>query len=129
MKIHPTRYCVGVSILVFCVISAAGISCSALHAWHKAVRNTKEQTLKDDLVIIRTAIRTYAIKKGELPQSFRDLAAVGVSPTVPDPITDRPDWQVTIGEDPVLLNGKRGIINVHSASTAISSDGTPYNTW
>jgi hypothetical protein len=78
---------------------------------------------------MREAIRTYATKRGELPQTLKDLEAEGVYSTVPDPITGRADWQVTIGEDPALAKGKRGVINVHSASTAISSKGTPYNTW
>jgi hypothetical protein len=28
-----------------------------------------------------------------------------------------------------LINGKRGVIDVHSASTTISSRGTPYSSW
>ncbi len=122
MKIYSSRFRVGVLIFVVCLVSLSGISCSPF-------RQAEEQTLKDDLRIFREAIRTYAIKRGELPQTLNDLAAEGVYSTVKDPITDRADWQVTIGEDPTLLKGKRGIINVHSASTATSSQGTPYNTW
>ena len=129
MKIYPTKFRVAVFIFALCVVSMAGICCSGFHAWRNAVRQTKEQVLKDDLVRMRAAIRTYAIKTGGLPQTFGDLATVGVITTVPDPMTDRADWQVTIGEDPALIKGKRGVINVHSASTAISSQGTPYNTW
>ena len=121
----PTKFRVAIFKIAICVVGLSGISCSA---W-KVVRETKEQALKDDLVIFRKAIRTFAIKRGELPQTLNDLAAEGAYSTVPDPITDRADWQVTIGEDPALVKGKRGIINVHSASTAMSSAGTPYNTW
>jgi general secretion pathway protein G len=129
MKIYPTKFRVAVFILAVGVVTLAGISCSAFRNWREAVRETNEQTLRTDLVIMREAIRTYAIKRGELPQTLKDLDAEGVYSTVPDPITDRADWQVTIGEDPALVRGKRGVINVHSASTAISSEGTPYNTW
>lgn len=129
MRIHSTKYRVAILILAVCMVSLAGIWGCGFRAWRNAVRETKEQVLKDDLVIFRKAIRTYAIKRGELPQNFNDLVAEGVVTTVPDPITGRADWQVTIGEDPALVKGKRGVINVHSASTAISSEGTPYNTW
>lgn len=121
----PTKFRVAIFKIAICVVALSGICCSA---W-KVVRDTKEQVLKDDLVIFRKAIRTYAIKRGELPQTLNDLAAEGAYSTVPDPITGRADWQVTIGEDPALAKGKRGVINVHSASTAMSSQGTPYNTW
>lgn len=129
MKIRPTKYCVATLILAVCVIPLAVISCSAYRNWRKTIRQTNEQTLRTDLVIMRGAIRNYAIYRGELPQTLKDLDADGVYSTIPDPITERADWKVTIGEDPALLKGKRGIINVHSASTAISSEGTPYNTW
>lgn len=129
MKFYPTKVRVAVFILAVCVVTMAGIYCSGIRAWRKAVRKTDEQVLRRDLVIMREAIRTYAINRGELPQTLNDLDAAHVLVTVPDPITGRLDWQVTIGEDPALVKGKRGIINVHSASTAISSEGTPYNTW
>jgi hypothetical protein len=51
------------------------------------------------------------------------------APTFEDPITGKDDWQVVIGEDPKLVKGKKGIINIHSSSTALSSRGTPYNAW
>jgi len=127
MKNYPTKFRIALFILAVAVITLAGISCSAFR--NRAFRKSNEQTLRTDLVIMREAIRTYAIKRGELPQTLKDLDAEGVFSTVPDPITDRADWQVTIGEDPTLVKGKRGVINVHSASTAISSEGTPYNTW
>lgn len=122
MKVCASRFRVGVFIFVVWVVSLSGICCSPF-------RQIEEQTLKDNLALMRGAIRTYAIKRGELPQTLKDLDAEGVFSTISDPITDRADWQVTIGEDPALVKGKRGVINVHSASTAISSEGTPYNTW
>ena len=129
MKIYPANLRASILILAVCVVPLSGMGCSAVRSWRTVARETKEQTLRTDLVIFREAIRKYAIKRGEMPQSLKDLAAEGAYATVPDPITGRADWQVTIGEDPALLKGKRGIINVHSASTATSSQGTPYNTW
>ena len=128
MKIYHTRFRVAILTLTACVVTL-GTCCSGFRYWQKSVSETKEQTLRTDLKIMREAIRTYAIKRGELPQTLKDLDADGVYSTVPDPITDRADWQVTIGEDPALVKGKRGVINVHSASTEMSSLGTPYNSW
>jgi general secretion pathway protein G len=122
MKFCFSRFRLAVFIFVVCVVSLSGICCSPF-------RRMEEKNLKDNLAIMRQAIRTYAVKRGELPQTLKDLEAEGVYATVPDSITGRADWQVTIGEDPALVKGKRGIINVHSASTAVSSEGTPYNTW
>jgi hypothetical protein len=100
MKVWSSRFRVGVFIFVVCVVSLSGICCSPF-------RQIEEQTLKDNLALMREAIRTYAIKRGELPQTLKDLEVEGVFSTVPDPITTRADWQVTIGEDPALVKGKR----------------------
>ncbi len=128
MKLYATKFRLAVFILAVCLVTMAGICCSAISGWQKAVRDANEETLRSNLVYMREAIRTYAIRRGELPQTLNDLDAGG-SFRLPDPVTGRADWQVTIGEDPALVKGKRGIINVHSASTAISSQGTPYYTW
>jgi hypothetical protein len=130
MAIYPTKPRVAVFVLAVCVITLSGICCSAVRRWRSATREASEATLRSNLATIRDEIRTYAINRRELPQTLNDLDLAGSgSFKLPDPITGRADWQVTIGEDPALVKGKRGVINVHSASTAISSEGTPYNTW
>jgi hypothetical protein len=129
MKIHSGKLLVGIVILIVLAATMAEISCSGIRFWRKTVNDTTEQTLRRDLAMMRETIRNFANTKRELPQTLKDLDAYGVYSTIPDPVTGRADWQVTIGEDPKLLKGKRGIINVHSASTAISSDGSPHNTW
>ena len=124
-----TKFCLVILIFTVCLFTVVGNSCSAARDWRKTVRETNEETLRTDLVMMRKAIRSYTLRRGELPQTLKDLDTEGVYSTVPDPITGRADWQVTIGEDPALAKGKRGVVDVHSASTAISSQGTPYNTW
>ena len=128
MKLYPIKFRLAVFVLAVCVGTLSAICCSAVSGWRKATREASEAALRSNLFTIRDAIRTYAINRQELPQTLNDLDAGG-SFKLPDPVTGRADWQVTIGEDPALVKGKRGIINVHSASTAISSQGTPYNTW
>ena len=127
MRVFVSKVRVGISAVAICCVALGSISCTALGFWRKSVRDANEQTLRTDLKLMRDQIRKYAKTRGDLPQTLKDLDADGVFSTVPDPITGRADWQVTIGEDPILK--KHGIVDVHSASSAISSDGTPYNTW
>ena len=88
-----------------------------------------ETLLQSRLDSFRVELRDYASTRNALPQSLEEFRSSGFAHTFEDPITGKDDWQVVIGEDPKLIKGKRGIINIHSSSTAISSRGTPYNTW
>jgi hypothetical protein len=92
-------------------------------------RHINELVLQDRLDFFRRSLRQYAESRNELPQSLAELRSSGLAHNLEDPITGKDDWQVEIGEDPKLLKGKKGIINIHSSSTAISSRGTPYNSW
>jgi hypothetical protein len=44
-------------------------------------------------------------------------------------MTGKRDWKVTIGEDPKLAKGPKGVVDVHSSSSAKSSGGRPYSDW
>jgi len=92
-------------------------------------RRINELLLRDRLDTFRQSLRKYAESRNELPQSLAEFRNAGFGHTFEDPITGKDDWQVVIGEDPKLIKGKKGIINIHSSSMAISSRGTPYNTW
>jgi len=92
-------------------------------------RRVNETLLQSRLDSFRIELRQYAAMRNELPQSLAEFRSSGFAHKFEDPITGKDDWQVVIGEDPKLIKGKRGIINIHSSSTAISSRGTPYNTW
>ena len=104
-------------------------SCLVISRIRENNRHINELVLQDRLDFFRRSLRQYAESRNELPQSLAELRSSGLAPTLEDPITGKDDWQVVIGEDPKLIKGKRGIINIHSSSTAISSRGTPYNTW
>jgi hypothetical protein len=104
-------------------------SCSVISVWRRANHEAKEKALQNGLDYFRAELKRYVKDKRELPQSLADLRNEGYASPLPDPITGRDDWQAQIGEDPLLIKGKRGVINIHSSSTDISSRGTPYNTW
>ena len=105
-------------------------SCSVISRIRANDRRANEPVLKNRLDWFRLGLRQYAAARKELPQSLAEFRSSGYGHTFEDPITGKDDWQVEIGEDdPQLIKGKRGVINFHSSSTAISSRGTPYNTW
>src|ERR1041385_2591590 len=115
---------------VFTAFLILGLSsCSVISKIRADNRREKEFLLQDRLDTFRLGLRRYAVVRKDLPQSLADFRAQGFGHTLEDPITGKDDWQVDIGEDSQSITGKRGIINFHSSSTAISSRGTPYNTW
>ena len=96
----------------------------------KTVSAAKEAVLREDLRVMRGMIKEYANDKGALPQSLEDLAGAGYIRSIPeDPMTGKPDWRVTIGEDPKLAKGPKGVVDVHSSSSVKSSGGSPYSEW
>jgi hypothetical protein len=117
-------------IAVLTIFLVLGLcSCSVVSKIREDNRHQAELALQDRLDTFRSGLRRYAAARKELPQSLAEFRAQGFGHTLEDPITGKDDWQVDIGEDPKLIKGKRGVINFHSSSTAISSRGTPYNTW
>ena len=106
-------------------------ACGACNsAYDKSVSAAKEAMLREDLRVMRGMIKQYANDKGALPQSLEDLAGTGYIRLIPeDPMTGKRDWKITIGEDPKLAKGPKGVVDVHSSSSAKSSGGTPYSEW
>jgi len=112
------------SLTLFLILGLS--SCSR---WREVNREQAELELQNRLDSFRLSLRQYAADRKDLPQSLAEFRSSGFAHTLDDPITGKYDWQVVIGEDPQLIKGKRGIINIHSSSSDISSRGTPYNTW
>src|ERR1700681_3309017 len=97
------------------------ICCSAVRTWQRSKRDGDEMALQNRLLTFRAGIRKYAADKRELPQTLAELRSAGYGTNFSDPVTGRDDWRTVIGEDPTILRGKSGIIDVRSNSTAISS--------
>jgi|SRR6185369_7649608 len=106
-------------------------ACGACNSsYDKTVAATKEAMLREDLRVLRGMIKQYADDKGALPQSLEDLARTGYIRSIPeDPMTGKRDWKLTIGEDPKLAKGPKGVVDVHSSSSAKSSERRPYSEW
>jgi general secretion pathway protein G len=101
-----------------------------LPQYQKTVLQARESVLKDDLAQMRKLLDQYAADKGQLPQSLDDLATSGYLREVPvDPITGQKDWQVIMGADANSAEGGQGVTDIRSASTDLSTEGTPYSEW
>jgi general secretion pathway protein G len=114
-------------IVISIIIILAAV---ALPQYQKTIMHARETVLKDDLFRMRMLIDQYAADKGKLPQSLEDLVSSGYMRDIPtDPITDQKDWSLVTGDDPSSSEGGSGIIDVHSTSGEVSTEGTPYSEW
>jgi general secretion pathway protein G len=114
-------------IVISIIIILASI---ALPQYQKMVLHARETVLHDDLFKMRSLLDQYAADKGKLPQSLDDLVTGSYIRDVPvDPFTGQKDWTVTTGDDPNSSSGEQGVTDIHSASSEISSEGTPYSDW
>lgn len=80
--------------------------------------------------MMRDAIDNYTLGKKQAPQSLQDLVNGHYLKQIPiDPFTRKKDWVPQF--DDVLTENQagNGIVDVHSNSTQVASDGTPYNEW
>jgi general secretion pathway protein G len=114
-------------LVISIIIILAAIT---LPQYQKTIKHTRETVLRDDLRKMRSLIDQFAADKGRLPQSIDELVSEGYMREVPvDPFTGQKDWAITTGEDPNSIQGETGMTDIHSSSTEVSSEGTPYNEW
>jgi len=105
------------------------LGCSCLQ-W-KGEQRQKEAVLKEDLYTLRKAIDVFTQAKEAAPETLDDVMHAGYLRELPvDPFTgSRCSWKVTLEDKPLKAGQKLGIVDVHSGSHAISSEGTPYDSW
>jgi len=111
-------------ILILVSVAVPNYRASIVHA--------RESVLRQNLFTLRSVISQYTLDKQKAPQALDDLVQAGYMKQIPnDPMTSKPDWTPD-QEDSTIMSADQqdsGIDDVHSASDAISSDGTAYNTW
>jgi general secretion pathway protein G len=99
---------------------------------NSAIIRSREAVLHSNLHTLRTLIDQYTADKLKSPQSLDDLVTAGYLRSIPkDPVTgSNTTWQVVM-EDVSLFpeQTETGIFDVHSGSTATSSDGSAYSEW
>src|SRR5262245_53087356 len=91
------------------------------------VRHARETILRENLDQMRRMIDQYGADKGKLPQAPEDLVAAGYVREIPvDPITDKPEWDWILGDDPGSTEGEQGLKDVKSLAEGEDSNGKPY---
>jgi general secretion pathway protein G len=137
-ELLPSAYCRlpsafrGFTLLELMIVISIIIILAAvvLPQYQKTIMHAREAVLRDDLFKMRSLLDQYAADKGKLPQSLDDLITERYMRELPvDPFTGQKDWQTSTGEDPNSTNGEQGVIDVHSSSSDVSSEGTPYSEW
>jgi len=103
----------------------------ALPNYKVAILQSREAVLKEDLYRFRDLIDQYYSDKGKYPATLQSLVEDGYLRKVPvDPMTGADNWEAVPAEpDPDNPGDPPGIYDIHSASTAVSMNGTPYNEW
>lgn len=113
--------------LAICLVLAALMFYGVIGR-QQAVARAREGVLRDNLHSVRKVIDQYASEKGALPTSLEELVSAGYLRAIPeDPFTGSSNWIVVMGTDP--QTGRTGVVDLRSASSAWSKDGTPYNRW
>jgi len=114
-------------IVISIIIILAAVT---LPQYQRTITATREAVLRDDLTKMRMLIDQFAADKGRLPQSIDELVSEGYMREVPvDPFTAQKDWAITTGEDPNSIDGQSGMTDIHSSSSDVSTEGTPYSEW
>jgi general secretion pathway protein G len=117
-------------IIVIAIISILA-SIAAMNYQHSVWR-AREAVLRNDLFTLRSSIDQYTLDKQKAPQSLQDLVTAGYIKSIPkDPITNSADNWAVEQEDTLMAidQTEPGIVDVHSGSSTISTDGSAYNTW
>jgi len=122
-----------IELMIVITIMAILISV-ALPAYQQSILRARESVLKQNLFTIRSVISQYTLDKQKAPQSLDDLITAGYLKQIPqDPVTGRNDsWVPEEEQDEIMSIDQQdagGIVDVHSGSTQVGSDGTAYNTW
>ena len=105
----------------------------SIPAYNQSILRAKESVLKQNLFQLRSLISQYTLDKQKAPQGLDDLVSSGYIKQLPvDPMTgNNSSWTVEQEDDTISSPDQRdsGMSDVHSGSTATSTDGTAYNTW
>lgn len=100
----------------------------ALPTYQRSVMQARETVLRENLWQLRRSIDQYAADKGKLPQSVEDLVDANYLREVPiDPITEKKEWDLVVGEDINSSDGGQGLKDVKSLAPGEDSDKTPYS--
>lgn len=99
----------------------------AIPTYQRSVQHARETVLKENLWQMRKAIDQYASDKGKYPPSLDSLVEGKYLREMPmDPILDKAEWDVVMGEDPLSPDGAEGITDVKSMADGTDSQEVAY---
>ena len=118
-------------IVIFIVAILVSV---AVPAYNQSIVRARESVLRQNLFTLRSVISQYTLDKQKAPQALEDLVSGGYLKQIPtDPMTTRNDTWTADQDTDVIMSldqqGEGGIVDVHSGSSGVGSDGTAYNTW
>ncbi|MES2579329.1 MAG: prepilin-type N-terminal cleavage/methylation domain-containing protein [Pseudomonadota bacterium] len=116
-----------IEILVVLAIIATLLSLVAPR-YFDVISQSKETTLKHDLIIMRDAIDKFYSDRNIYPESLEELVQFKYLRAVPeDPITESTSTWVLV--PPSDVEAKGALYDIYSGATEIASDGTQYADW
>ena len=104
----------------------------AMPNYSKSILHAQEAALRSDLQTMRSVIDQYTLDKQKAPTSLQDLVDAGYIKQLPtDPFTKSRESWVPVTDDTLMSPDQTapGIVDVHSGSDQVSTEGTAYSTW
>ena len=118
--------------LMIVITIIAILAAISIPMYKAVVLHAKETVLKDNLREMRRVIDQYTADKKKAPTTLQDLVDAGYFRQLPiDPMTQSNSTWEPVTDTAVASPDQTdsGIVDLHSGSAAISSEGTIYNTW
>lgn len=111
--------------LMIVVTIVAILATLAEPMWQESVTKAREAGLKQTLFTLRDVLDQFRADHGKYPEALTEVVSTGYLRQMPqDPFTrSTTTWQEIPSET------ESGIFDVHSGSTLVATDGTPYNQW
>lgn len=105
----------------------------AFPTYEVVIRRAREAVLRDDLYTMRSLVDQFTLDKQRPPQSLDELVEANyMRGGIPvDPFTQsNQTWRVEIEDVPIgPQQSVPGVVDLHSGSDEVSSEGTPYSGW
>jgi general secretion pathway protein G len=102
----------------------------ALPIYNQSLVKARESVLRNDLFELRKLIDQYTLDKQKGPQSLEDLVPTYIKQIPRDPMTGEANWEAPPCDVLESVDQQDpGICDVHSASSAISTQGDAYSSW
>jgi general secretion pathway protein G len=124
------RYLTGFTLIEILVVLAiiAVLLSMVTPKYFSSIDRSKETILKQDLLVMREAIDKFYSDRNTYPETLDELVQFKYLRLVPeDPITETNATWILV--PPADMNAKGSIYDIHSGSSLLAEDGSPYAEW